>query len=135
MRKPEEIKKGLGCAVTGACKGSDAYPYYNHEPGLCIGESRRDALAYIQQLEADNAQQARCIENLTDKLNATNDALPRWISVAERLPERETAVLCLFRHPDITTVCQNYHYDTGHWLSDGNLVTHWMPLPEAPKEG
>lgn len=99
----------------------------------------KDALAYIQQLESDNAQQARCIENLTDKLNATNDALPRWISVEERLPEKGVFVVVYYGH-FIGNLMDVYMWDGECWrsstgyLEDAENITHWMPLPEPPKE-
>ena len=140
MKKPDEIKKGLDHCGEYGCKDC---PYVQD----CImtdgfSELAKDTLCYIQQLEADNAQQARCIENLTDKLNATNDALPRWISVEERLPERgitkcSACVKCgdgLKR-----VVCASYNAELKLWTGwhgekIGNEITHWMPLPEPPKE-
>lgn len=66
----------------------------------------------------------------------TIDAAPvaRWISVKERLPKRDEEVLCLFMYPEGRNVCQNVYYGGGHWLGEGDHVTHWMPLPELPKE-
>ena len=63
-----------------------------------------------------------------------------WISVDERLPEEKVNCLVHYKH----TYCDN----DGYWaigvsFYDGNefhigleyKVTHWMPLPEAPKKG
>lgn len=36
-----------------------------------------DAIVLIQQLQDDNAQLNRCIENMTDKLNAMNDEVAK----------------------------------------------------------
>ena len=59
-----------------------------------------------------------------------------WISVQDRLPKNHTQVLCYFKYepegPDI--ICENTYHKSGKWLSDGDKVTHWMPLPEPPKE-
>lgn len=71
-KTPNEIKKGLECCRTGDFGRHSNCPYNITEPN-CMQRMLADALAYIQQLEADNAQQARCIENLTDKLNAAHD--------------------------------------------------------------
>ena len=144
MKTPDEIKKGLDC-----CNQFRSGGHWNIcskcpcdiGKGRCDGTLETDALTYIQQLEADNAQQARCIENLTDKLNATNDALPRWISVEERLPEDSVKVLVY----DALNLQERvmYAYADGSWwderdrfycnVEDGD-ITHWMPLPEPPKE-
>lgn len=131
-RTPDEIKKGLELCIAGVydcCRCS----YHEVGNGDCVTDVKCDALDYIQQLEADNAQQARCIENMTDKLNATNDALPRWISVEERMPEKHKGVIVHCNDGFLTLMC----YDGRDWQWNGkqdNSVTHWMPLPQPPKE-
>jgi len=65
-----------------------------------------------------------------------------WISVADRLPEYEQNVLAYC--PSLTGNKINYGYlsctnSSGHkyelWGVQGYYgVTHWMPLPEPPKE-
>lgn len=62
-----------------------------------------------------------------------------WISVKERLPEAYKSVLVYIRNAsgeagyDITFYCDHL-YDTGNrWYLPVN-ITHWMPLPEPPKE-
>ena len=65
------------------------------------------------------------------------DATPKWIPVAEQLPETGKIVLAY------TGV--GYFSDTAQWTGyrwektwDFEVlygVTHWMPLPEPPKEG
>lgn len=97
-RTPDEIKKGLECCVdvnivcAGNCVFDDdvklGYPD-------CVKLLMTNALTLIQQLQAENAQQARCIENMTDKLNAMND------EVAKLQAERDAAVR------DMTEIVQN----------------------------
>lgn len=63
-----------------------------------------------------------------------------WISVKDRLPERECiAYSSKFDEMMMGYIGETDKSDTGYccesnteWLSD---VTHWMPLPEPPKEG
>lgn len=87
--------------------------------------------------------------------------MSEWISVKDRLPEEEKDVLILVKetdntfgtgHPDV------YYWQFVGWMIDGcwetvychgnraiaeenarggsvHEVTHWMPLPEPPKEG
>ena len=122
MKKPDKIKKGLEmCGVIrGRCKGC---PYDGEAE--CISNHSADAFAYIQQLET---------------------ALPKWISVEERLPEVSDVVLVIANgkpSPRITLdnacLIASYWGDEG-WIADGFYgwdalqVTYWMPLPEAPKE-
>lgn len=138
MKKPEEIKKAMVYCVELYCPGEKC-PYYHAES--CAQDKTYDALALIQQLE---------------------DQVPRWISVEEKLPEGEDPVLILVKetehyglHKEKSKVyyCQYLAYwDDEEWYTtwcngcrkitdtanepnaDDYEVTHWMPLPEAPKE-
>lgn len=61
----------------------------------------------------------------------------RWIPVSERLPEHSGLVLCI---ADGRTELKFWDYISKKWLGYFYIdtpqnVTHWMPLPEAPKEG
>lgn len=62
--------------------------------------------------------------------------VPRWVSVDERMPED---------NDDVLIVCRSkyglYNIDIGYYngeqivrLVGREEVTHWMPLPEPPKE-
>ena len=64
---------------------------------------------------------------------------PKWISVKERLPEEDDFYFCCvksFCYPGriYTNILA---YDKGGF-KEGRIytddVTHWMPLPEPPKE-
>ena len=74
----------------------------------------------------------------------------RWISVEERLPKKHSEYIvcaCDEGEPideriwgDTVVVCADY-YDGGFTWDEGNteydisdIVTHWMPLPQPPKE-
>ena len=64
----------------------------------------------------------------------------KWISVKDRLPEPFVSVLgyCPDEDP-LPTVHEVYMNGFGQWTSAqvygmGN-VTHWMAIPDAPKEG
>ena len=57
-----------------------------------------------------------------------------WISVKERLPSDEKTVLCVTKN-NRPFVCR-YKHAWERWAVSLNVeVTHWMPLPEPPKEG
>ena len=62
---------------------------------------------------------------------------PKWIPVSERLPENgDTVIVCDTREDYVNS----FWYDHGWWYNEGHRVsleeiTHWMPLPEPPKEG
>lgn len=71
---------------------------------------------------------------------------PHWISVTERLPKDEKDVLAYygFKHDGVLsdqrfigTLCYFRFDPNPHWQHEGQgklTVTHWMPLPEPPKE-
>ena len=60
--------------------------------------------------------------------------MSEWISVKDRLPIEEIDVLAFAGE------CQVVLYRAGRWLYDDawfahdEPITHWMPLPEPPKE-
>ena len=100
------------------------------------------ALEYIQHLEAGID---RCYE-LAKRLES---AQPKWISVEERLPEDDVNVLIYAASEKdgvdsviaITNYTHSMHgFNIEGWRSPWQYcfwerkVTHWMPLPEAPKE-
>lgn len=71
------------------------------------------------------------------------DVRPRWIPVGERLPEEWWPVLGLIKfHEKEEPPAQQvlWYLGNGHWREVWrgdmieNDVTHWLPLPELPKE-
>lgn len=63
----------------------------------------------------------------------------RWIPVTERLPDGECIALGYQNEMLIGYIGDSEYSDTGYAAeSDGEHlsdVTHWMPLPDTPKEG
>ena len=53
-----------------------------------------------------------------------------WISVKDRLPEKDEYVLCFCNIGDGFQAI--FHYGKERKF-DGTAVTHWMPLPEPPE--
>lgn len=111
MELSEKVKKGLeNCTRLGGCVSC---PYFvDNTMAQCTPVMAAETLAYIRQLEAQ---------------------VPKWISVKERLPERNTAVIVAV---DDGHVFQTLYAYDGWDLWEGCTcnVTHWMPLPEPPKE-
>ncbi|MGN0998667.1 MAG: DUF551 domain-containing protein [Faecousia sp.] len=58
----------------------------------------------------------------------------RWIPVTERMPEKGGTYLCVWQGKKVDTgfFC-NGHFRLYGEIKD-NLITHWMPMPEPPKE-
>lgn len=92
----------------------------------------------IDGIEADNESLCKQIEELSK---------PRWIPVTEQLPVPYIGEwLCYTKEGDILILpyevpgraykeCMFYSFDDddGYFCTKHN-VTHWMPLPEPPKE-
>jgi hypothetical protein len=58
----------------------------------------------------------------------------KWISVEDRLPDKYGKYLCCTEYGDITI---ETFFDAVRAYAPGfanRLITHWMPLPEPPKE-
>lgn len=120
-KTPDEIKKGLECCHEMCSRGNCPY----REDPECTISARKDALALIQQLEAQ---------------------VPRWIPVEERMPEcaDEDVLVIVNGEHGITTFYDAYmlakYYPGEGWIIDGYEdwetpnVSFWMPLPEPPKE-
>ena len=129
MRSPDEIKKGLECCARASEEACKHCPYCNDCDIFEACNLYRDALAYITQLEA---------------------RVTKWISVKDRVPNPSTYVLALTA-PGALSVGQNvivadYIHPkkeehgvfiiayTNYDDKDIVPVTHWMTLPEPPKE-
>lgn len=150
MKPPEEIQKGLEIAVNG-CLPCDRpitdCPYdlechpMNEDTNVDTPKQLlTDAIAYIQQLENH-------IGELTEKAAQLEAMQPMWISVIEGMPAPETRVLASAidnEGESIVVITKYTHrlYGLGlrGWLepwqyfSCNHKITHWMPLPEPPKE-
>lgn len=66
----------------------------------------------------------------------------RWIPVTERLPEHSDGHVLVTDGDQVKISCRNACYKTAsgevrcaQGYGSGMPVTHWMPLPEPPKEG
>lgn len=99
---------------------------------------------YLQQEAADAIEDLQLYVDLYKDLTAIGEKIarevigkyPKWVPVTERLPENGAEVLAWsesgFSYVD--------WWIDGKWkvngLVDGKYehVTHWMPLPEPPKE-
>lgn len=83
---------------------------------------------------------ANAIECLTAENAALREKVPQWISVEERRPEQGKRVLAtdgVFVGEAYRTSADTWRRYDGIAMRDclGSIVTHWMPLPEAPAEG
>lgn len=113
MQRIEDVKKGLACHALCRNRLLPCSDCAYHGPGLppCGKAVHEDAVAMLEQLEAQ---------------------VPKWISVEERLPEQYATVI-IWRDD-----CKNATIGwliSGYWsVPKGVRVTHWMPMPDPPKE-
>ena len=122
--------------------------------------TREEAIKFFERMKSE---EEKTIESLKNGLGVTSSAhqrfveyfsmaisalreQPRWISVEERLPEQEKRVLACYINPlrkdrpprmmvgegTSTTLVKGKVY---LWCGGWRSITHWMELPEPPKEG
>lgn len=104
-----------------------------------LGNAETHVAALQKEIEGLRAQSKK-LQAIATELQSKS----QWVSVTERMPEDEKPVLAYY----------GYHVDGGidvgmmfvgkltyfcsepnpYWTSRNLFVTHWMPLPEPPKE-
>ena len=95
----------------------------------------------------DLAKAADRIEAQAKEIEKLRGQVPHWIPVTERLPELQswgasTVVLGLIKSENAPSLNKLHdltlcvYCDNGIWSMPGRYVaiTHWMPLPQPPKE-
>lgn len=129
MKTPDEIKKGLECCSNKNTRCRKGCPYVDDGS---LDALIPDSLAYIQRLERSYDAHRQTIEELNRYIAAWGVHQHEWVSVKDRQPcvEEGRYLICL-DDGFITTAI----WDNGWELwADAGEVTHWMPLPEPPKE-
>ena len=116
----KKIVQALRCCAEGECKECAM----NEDKQRC------------QENLLDKAAEA--IERLTDENAALREKVPEWVSVEERRPEPGKRVLAtdgVFVGEAIFARDSRWSGYGGGILRDciGSVVTHWMPLPDAPE--
>ena len=100
----------------------------------------RDAKWYanwIRILPASTPDEKMRNLEAADMLEQLEAAQPKWISVEERLPENDDNYLVFTSDRNAAEIAT--YYGDGEWLTHDfinltPLVTHWMPIPQMPKE-
>lgn len=110
----EELAETLRLCGSASCTGCALYGFY--DCGSIINPQAADML---------------------EKLAAEKDAKkPEWISVNDRLPDSNNVVFACIDDGQCKIVRSAYvsSYGKWKWIEEHQTVTHWMPLPEPPKE-
>lgn len=114
-------------------------PFFEgYDPDVCIPKMTATCANALENHETHVLALQKEIEKLRGQLEV--ERRPQWVSVSERLPEKTGDYIVHTRWAETSTVLTYYgKRKNGEQLwcdADGNYynVTHWMPLPEAPKE-
>ena len=72
-----------------------------------------------------------------DRLNLLIEFLQssEWVSVEERLPEKDSTILCYFKNGriDVCKYCKVFEMEfVENAVCVTEQITHWMPLPTPP---
>ena len=131
MGNYEELVKRLRDAATMSDALSVLLP---NAGGNAVAKLHRDAADAIEELTREN-------ESLAKSVNEASEILRRrWIPVTERVPSENGFYLCLYNHNHPGGVAMDeglsiLQWFCGRWnLNEIYTVTHWMPIPEPPKE-
>ena len=111
--------------------------------GLYPGKS--GIWAVIEQAADRIANQSTHIAALQQEIEKLRGLLPRWIPMAERLPELDELVLVIASGKPKENITLDGAIELATLYSDGWCletwpewtganVTYWMPLPEPPEE-
>ena len=99
-----------------------------------------DAADAIEELLKENAELDNSGRVLMAAFARLKEKVPKWISVEERLPEPGQGVLVYddCEYMSVADYTHDKHFPTVYEFHvNGEYepgVTHWMPLPEPPKE-
>ena len=106
--------------------------FFGSEKGKTMNDliSRKALLAEYDRVHVGEPGGAR-------KLIEEAPEVQMWIPVSERLPKRNEKVLVCDIREDYVFIWENF--EDGLWFGDEIIwatedITHWMPLPEPPKE-
>jgi hypothetical protein len=104
-------------------------PFGNED---CIDQLMRRAADAIEELSREYESIAKSLTESVELVRKLQS--PRWIPVTERLPECYKWVLAVSDEHEMPI---EVFYDGLRWqdcVLDKVHITHWMPLPEPPKE-
>lgn len=97
---------------------------------------REKLLDLIIAAKKDDPETGSFTEWLTNYLLANGVTVQKWIPVAERLPDKpgDYLVLSKNRNYSVQTFLIYDEVRKEFIHIENGIITHWMPLPERPKE-
>lgn len=141
MRDYESVVKSLRCCVS----DSEPCEHCNCELEECNPKTIMEIAANaIEEVLVKAGLWHRRYQLEHEKVEKLRSAVPKWISVEERLPSRyETVLLHIRTYKDSYVTIGDYEPnelrfrdfgDRNNQVYCGDVVTHWASLPEAPRE-
>lgn len=110
--------------------------------GDCIFKEAADAIEELSAHKDIARDIATIIENEKDMRVIANN--PRWIPVDDELPKKAGEYL-VFACDRFKNLGREHYIELCYWYGETWImrpymegfakITHWMPLPEPPKEG
>lgn len=105
-------------------------------------EQAADAIEKLDRLrsaaEENRLHWERMAVEFEIAMHTAEEKLPKWIPVNERLPKKDGTFITAYRKGGVSqNWYMTFHHGGGKWYQnseDTGEVTHWMPLPQPPKE-
>lgn len=101
-----------------------AYYVFFGKRAICVYELMHQAADAIEDL-------SKTLDEEAEINTALRCNMPVWVHVSERLPEEDKTVLIFSKTNRI--ILFDWIHDN-EWSCFGD-ATHWMPLPDQPKDG
>ena len=124
----DDLVKRLWECASGECFNCSQYTETTNA-SVCSKELMKQAADAIEELSAIRDEQKAQIILMAAE---TEEQQPRWIPVTERLPDARQFVLVWKDEKPKGFACVSFWMDNAGWAFKN--ITHWMPLPQPPKE-
>lgn len=136
MARKQSIQPGRFCRECEhyyACSAQCGGLLHNTDATHCANFANISAYQEeIERLRLVVDEQDLALQKAENDLNTSRQA--KWISVEERMPENDDDVLVF----SSSGIGLGYYSRCGYWVdyvnTNDECITHWMPLPEPPKE-
>lgn len=138
----KEIVQALRCTSTpgGPTGDCEKCPYWKTEQ-LTAEQKEKLGVDTWTSCDVDKVgmDAADLIERLTAENAALREKVPQWISVEEKLPaDYIKRYLIAFKDAggsivDAARYIPGLGWECCNWEVPQGLITHWLPLPEAPE--
>ena len=153
----ELIRSCRACATgyEGNCdncmfSGEDCYKQLHKASAEAIEAQDRHILTLQHEMMAEAESHNALVERLNKQIEVLSktENTTHWIPVTKRLPKtresilgkKSSKVIVAFRFDDGTQGTDTAHTLNGEWVFEDHItvvartITHWMPIPEPPKE-